>query len=77
MYQQEPCSYSYVATPRNGHLASPDILQASLWGPVVSVWPLDSMHYSILATEKAWWRDDWGYVRGRNHPITHTKTLPS
>ena len=40
----------YVATPRNGHLATPDILEASKWGPVVSVWPLDSLYYTILST---------------------------
>lgn len=40
----------YVATPRNGHLATPDILEASKWGPVVSVWPLDTLHYTILST---------------------------
>ena len=74
--QEEPCS-NYVATPRNGHLATPDILQASLWGPVVSIWPLDNMHYSILATEKAWWRDDWGYLRGTStYPASSPTPFP-
>jgi hypothetical protein len=40
----------YVATPRNGHLATPDILEASRWGPVVSIWPLDTLHYTVLTT---------------------------
>jgi hypothetical protein len=32
---------STVVSARNGHLATPNVLDASKWGPVCSVWPLD------------------------------------
>ena len=56
-------------SPRTGHLATPDPVAASRWGPVVSIWPLDLLRYAVVGpAETTWWRDDWAELRGPRGP---------
>ena len=64
--QQPPTVY---VSPRTGHLATPDPVAASQWGPVASIWPLDPLRYATVGpTEATWWRDDWAQLRGPRGP---------
>jgi hypothetical protein len=53
-------------TLRNGHIATTDSQLASLWGPIVAVFPIDDSYYCTLKHEKKWFNDDW-VARGNNN----------
>jgi len=66
--RQEKLPTVFVS-PRTGHLATPDPVAASQWGPVASVWPLDPLRYATVGPiEATWWRDDWAQLRGPRGP---------
>ena len=51
-------------SPRRGHLATSDQAQASQWGPICSIWPIDTMHYAWLLKDNQWWNDEWATPQG-------------
>lgn len=55
--------------PDEAHIASPDPMIASQWGPVCSIWPLDSMHYSWVRSGNLWWDDEWQTFQGTRGPL--------
>jgi len=60
----------FPVTPRNGHLATSDVVAASEWGVPVSVWPLDAgLHFAWLLNDVNWWDNDWGLPRGKRGPL--------
>lgn len=46
-------------TLQNGHLATTDSQLASLWGPVVAIFPFDDYYYCTLRHEKTWFNEGW------------------
>lgn len=54
--------------PSIGHLAVADLITASQWGAVESVWPVDDgLHYSWLRGGP-WWRAQWSRVQNSDRP---------
>ena len=47
------------------HIGTSSAMEASVWGPVASIWPLDDpvnggFNYCWLRRQKYFWDDDWG-----------------
>lgn len=55
--------------PDEAHIASPNPMVASKWGPVCSIWPLDSMHYAWVRSGNLWWDDEWQTFQGPRGPL--------
>ncbi len=53
-------------TLENGHLATTDTQLASLWGPVVAIFPFDDFYFCTLRHEKTWFNEGW-VSRGNNN----------
>jgi hypothetical protein len=54
--------------PGIGHIAVADLIKASQWGVVESVWPLDvGLHYSWLRGGP-FWRSKWSRVQNSDRP---------
>jgi len=52
--------------PSTSHLATGSIMEASKWGPVASVWPVDALDFAYLKNEKTWWNDDYSTPQSSN-----------
>ena len=57
---------SDYVTLQNGHIGTADSQLASLWGPVVAIFPVDDFYYCTLKHETTWFNEGW-VARGNNN----------
>ena len=50
---------------RNGHIATSSQREASVWGPIYSIWPSDDgLRYASMSKYSKLWDDDWSTPQG-------------